>query len=114
MQVNDMIHGFQVKQIRPLDEIQAEMYEMVHEQTGARTIWLKRNDENRPDYSMVQFLKKDEGWTKTYRDFPKYDDQGQKYIYSVLERSDVSGFVKTINETAGPSGPVFIITNKNT
>ena len=29
MQVNDMIHGFQVKQIRPLDEIQAEMYEMV-------------------------------------------------------------------------------------
>ncbi len=47
MQVNDMIHGFQVKQIRPLDEIQAEMYEMVHEQTGARTIWLKRNDENK-------------------------------------------------------------------
>ena len=76
------------------------------------TFALKRNDENIPDYSMVQFLKKDEGWTKTYRDFPKYDDQGQKYIYSVLERSDVSGFVKTINETAGPSGPVFIITNK--
>ena len=30
----------------------------------------------------------------------------------MLERSDVSGFVKTIDETAGPSGPVFIITNK--
>ena len=47
MQVNDMIHGFKVNQIRSLDEIKAEMYEMVHEKTGARTIWLKRDDENK-------------------------------------------------------------------
>ncbi|MBQ6215793.1 MAG: insulinase family protein [Erysipelotrichaceae bacterium] len=47
MQVNDMIHGFKVNRIRPLDEIQGEMYEMVHEKTNARAIWLKRNDENK-------------------------------------------------------------------
>ena len=47
MEINDRIHGFKVNRIRRLDEIKAEMIEMVHEQTGARTIWLKRDDENK-------------------------------------------------------------------
>ena len=47
MEINDRIHGFKVNRIRHLDEIKADMIEMVHEQTGARTIWLKRDDENK-------------------------------------------------------------------
>ena len=47
MEINDRIHGFKVNRIRRLEEIKADMIEMVHEQTGARTIWLKRDDENK-------------------------------------------------------------------
>ena len=75
---------------------------------------LKRNDGNieEGEGSGFQFLRKNEGWTKTYTDFPKYDENGQKYTYSVKESSGTQGFVKTIDETAGPSGPVFTITNE--
>ena len=47
MKVNDVIHGFKVTNVRHADEIKADMYEMVHEKTNARTIWLKRDDENK-------------------------------------------------------------------
>ena len=47
MQINDIIHGFKILNIRHLDEVKGDMYEMVHEKTGARTIWLKRDDENK-------------------------------------------------------------------
>ena len=47
MKVNDVIHGFKVTNVRHADEINADMYEMVHEKTSARTIWLKRDDENK-------------------------------------------------------------------
>ena len=47
MEINDRIHGFKVNRIRHFDEIKADMIEMLHEQTGARTIWLKRDDENK-------------------------------------------------------------------
>lgn len=47
MKVNDVIHGFKVINVRHTDEINADMYEMVHEKTNARTIWLKRDDENK-------------------------------------------------------------------
>lgn len=47
MQVNDTIHGFKVNRVRHFDEIQADMYEMIHEKTNARAIWLKRDDENK-------------------------------------------------------------------
>ena len=46
MQVNDVIHGFKVINIRHAEEIKADMIEMIHEKTQAKTIWLKRNDEN--------------------------------------------------------------------
>ena len=39
MQLNELIHGFRVVSVRKLDEIEAEMYEMIHEKTKARTIW---------------------------------------------------------------------------
>ncbi|MBR2534034.1 MAG: insulinase family protein [Erysipelotrichaceae bacterium] len=47
MQINDRIHGFKITNIRHIDEIKADLYEMIHEQTKARTIWLKRDDENK-------------------------------------------------------------------
>ena len=47
MKLNETIHGFKVNDIRHLDEIAADLYEMVHEQTRAKAIWLKRDDENK-------------------------------------------------------------------
>ncbi|MBQ6478958.1 MAG: insulinase family protein [Erysipelotrichaceae bacterium] len=47
MQINDSIHGFRINKIRHVEEIKADLYEMIHEQTGAKTIWLKRDDENK-------------------------------------------------------------------
>ena len=47
MNINDIIHGFKVNRIRHIDEINADMYEMLHEKTNAKTIWLKRDDENK-------------------------------------------------------------------
>jgi len=47
MELNDVIHGFKVNRIRHVDEINADMYEMIHEKTNAKTIWLKRDDENK-------------------------------------------------------------------
>ena len=47
MQINDSIHGFRINNIRHIEEIKADLYEMIHEKTGARTMWLKRDDENK-------------------------------------------------------------------
>ena len=47
MKVNDVIHGFKVINVRHAEEIKADLYEMIHEKTNARTIWLKRDDENK-------------------------------------------------------------------
>ncbi|MBR2791217.1 MAG: insulinase family protein, partial [Erysipelotrichaceae bacterium] len=47
MKVNDTIHGFRVVNARHIEEIKADMYEMIHEKTQAKTIWLKRDDENK-------------------------------------------------------------------
>ena len=47
MEINDIIHGFKVTNIRHLEEIEADMYEMIHLGTDAKTIWPKRDDENK-------------------------------------------------------------------
>ena len=47
MQVNDIIHGFQVKHIRSLEELGGDFYEMEHLRTGAQLCWLARPDENK-------------------------------------------------------------------
>ena len=47
MNINDVIHGFRVLNIRHIEEINGDLYEMVHEKTTVRTIWLKRDDENK-------------------------------------------------------------------
>lgn len=47
MNTSDMIHGFKVVNVRHIDELKADMYEFIHEKSGAKTIWLKRADENK-------------------------------------------------------------------
>ena len=47
MQLNDVIQGFQVKRIRPLEELKARLVEMEHLGTGAKLCWLDRPDENK-------------------------------------------------------------------
>ena len=47
MQVGTRIHGFEIKRVRELPELQARLWEMEHEKTGAELIWLERADENK-------------------------------------------------------------------
>ncbi len=41
------IHGFTIDQIRPVAEIKAEAWQLTHDKTGAKVLWLKRDDENK-------------------------------------------------------------------
>ena len=77
MKVNDTIHGFKVNNIRHLDEINGDLYEMSHLKTGARTIWLKRDDENKTFYI---------GFKTT-----PIDDTG---VFHILEHSVLNGSKK--------------------
>ncbi len=47
MQINDVIHGFRVVRVRPVEELHASLWEMVHEKTGAQLAWIDRRDENK-------------------------------------------------------------------
>ncbi len=77
MQINDRLHGFKVLNIRHAEEIKGDMIEMVHEKTGARTIWLKRNDENKT-------------FSIAFKTTP-VDDTG---VFHILEHSVLNGSVR--------------------
>ncbi len=77
MKVNDIIHGFRVDRVRHLDEIKGDLYEMIHVKTGARTIWLNREDENKTFYI---------GFKTT-----PVDDTG---VFHILEHSVLNGSKK--------------------
>ncbi|MBR4461112.1 MAG: insulinase family protein [Erysipelotrichaceae bacterium] len=47
MNINDSIHGFRIINVRHADELKADIYEFIHEKSGAKAIWLKRADENK-------------------------------------------------------------------
>ena len=47
MKTNDIIHGFKLIRELELNEIEGTLYEFIHEKTNAKTIWLKRADENK-------------------------------------------------------------------
>lgn len=47
MQQHDKVCGFTVTRVRPVEEQQGTLYEFVHDQTGARLIWLDRDEENK-------------------------------------------------------------------
>ncbi|MBR4421985.1 MAG: insulinase family protein [Erysipelotrichaceae bacterium] len=74
MQFNDTIHGFRIIRIRHVDEIKAEMYEFIHEKSGAKAIWLKRDDENKT-------------FSIAFKTIP-IDDTG---VFHILEHSVLNG-----------------------
>ena len=47
MQVGTKLHGFTVTRVRELPELQAKLWEMTNEKTGAQLCWLDRADENK-------------------------------------------------------------------
>ena len=47
MQVGTTLHGFTGERVRELPELQARLWEMTHEKTGAQLCWLDRADENK-------------------------------------------------------------------
>lgn len=47
MQKNDVIHGFRVVRVRPVEELHAALWEMKHEKTGAELCWIDRREENK-------------------------------------------------------------------
>ncbi len=47
MQVNDRISGFRIVRVRPVSEINATLWEMTHEKTGAELCWADRREENK-------------------------------------------------------------------
>lgn len=47
MNVGANLHGFCLKRIRELPEIQGHIWELEHEKTGAQVCWLNREDENK-------------------------------------------------------------------
>lgn len=47
MKIGETLHGFAVKNIRHLNDLNADMVEMTYEKNGARLIWLDRDDANK-------------------------------------------------------------------
>ncbi len=47
MQVNDVVKGFRVVRVRPIEELHASLWEMVHEKTGTALCWVDRKDANK-------------------------------------------------------------------
>ncbi len=44
---NDVLHGFVVKNVRNLTELDGKIWEAEHEKSGARLVWLDREEENK-------------------------------------------------------------------
>ena len=59
MQINDMVHGFRVTRVRPIEELNATLWEMRHEKTGAELCWIDREEENKAFYIAFKTLPED-------------------------------------------------------
>ena len=74
MQINDIYAGFRLKQIRPIPEIEANMWELVYEKNGAELIYLERPDDNKT-------------FAISFKTIPN-DDTG---VFHILEHSVLCG-----------------------
>ena len=74
MKENQIIHGFTVQSVRPLPELEAQMFQMEHEMSGARLVWLDRKEENKT-------------FAIAFRTLPE-DDTG---VFHILEHSVLCG-----------------------
>ena len=74
MQINELYAGFRLKRIRPIDEIDARMWEFVYEKNGAELIYLERPDDNKT-------------FSIAFKTIPS-DDTG---VFHILEHSVLCG-----------------------
>ena len=74
MNINDKICGFKVTRITPLEELDAQLYQMTHEETDARLLWISRKEENKT-------------FAITFETLP-FDDSG---VFHILEHSVLCG-----------------------
>ena len=47
MELAQVIHGFTVLSRTPLDELEAVLWQLEHKKSGARLVWLEREEENK-------------------------------------------------------------------
>ena len=74
MKVNEIVHGFLVRSVRFLPELEAQLVEMEHVKSGARLVWLDRQEENKT-------------FAIAFRTLPE-DDTG---VFHILEHSVLCG-----------------------
>lgn len=74
MKVNEIVHGFLVRSVRFLPELEAQLVEMEHVKSGARLVWLDRKEENKT-------------FAIAFRTLPE-DDTG---VFHILEHSVLCG-----------------------
>ena len=74
MKLNDKIHGFTVTRIQPVQTVEGELIEMVHDKSGAKLAWLKSSEENKL-------------FSVSFKTIPS-DDTG---VFHILEHSVLGG-----------------------
>ncbi len=77
MKINDLIHGFCIKEIHQVNECNATLYKMEYEKTGTELIWLDSGEENKL-------------FSITFKTLPK-NDTG---VFHILEHSVLNGSKK--------------------
>lgn len=77
MKINEMLNGFKIIDITRIDEINGNFVQMYHEKSGARLVWLDREDVNKT-------------FSISFRTIPT-DDTG---IFHILEHSVLCGSKK--------------------
>lgn len=82
MKINELIHGFKIQNVTDVDEIKAKLYVMNHEKSGARLLFLDREDENKT-------------FSITFKTIPE-DSTG---VFHIIEHSVLCGSEKyTVKE----------------
>lgn len=74
LKCNEKSHGFFVRRIRPVEELNGVLYELEHERSGAALLWLDREEENKT-------------FAVCFRTIPE-DDMG---VFHILEHSMLCG-----------------------
>lgn len=60
LKTNDRLHGFTVRRVKPIAELEAELVEMEHDATGLKLAWLSRDDDNKTFGIAFQTLPEDD------------------------------------------------------
>ena len=92
MIINEVINGFEIKNITELSDVKGTLYEMQHVKTGAKLAWLDRADENKTfaiaskKYPVREpFVELLKGSMQTFLNAMTFPD---KTLYPVSSRND--------------------------